>query len=114
MLIGLGALVGNLTGFVLVGCPSSSGPPPTVPVVDADAAPFVLSDAADASLCEQACAILDLSGCWTIADCPSVLSALETNRSVRMPSGYPLTCAAIVGAQTLSEVGILCDGGGQP
>jgi hypothetical protein len=98
-----------LIALALAACPSSQTPP-IVPVADADAAPFVLG-ASPNTPCEMACAALQDAGCWAIANCPAVLQDLETHRSIRMPSGMPLTCAALVGAPSLVAVGVVCDGG---
>jgi hypothetical protein len=96
---------GQLTlAFLLWGCPAP-GPGPVGPpdVVVGDAASFD-----GGSLCEAACARLQREGCSTLPDCPAVEADIERDRLVKTPSGQPLTCAAIVNARTLIDLGLRC------
>jgi hypothetical protein len=70
-------------------------------------------DAADGAplTCAAACANEAQFGCDVPADCVTVLTMIDARRTIRLATGYPLTCAGIAAATTtdqLAAAGVTC------
>jgi hypothetical protein len=88
---------------VTTGCFHPTPPGPVPP--DADAAPWVPSDAGPpATPCQAACDVLAHVCGPQLADCATTYAHIESARQRREPDGAALTCQAVASANSAAEV----------
>ena len=75
-----------------------SAPPPIL-VVDA-----MLSDGRVATMCEVACSLAMSLGCKVAPNCAVVLQRANDKQTTRAPDGFPISCARIEMATSLSSL----------